>query len=73
MKKKRFSTYGAACITYEFTCPECQKTVQVTGGFNLVGGCTGNHGPGEYCYCPDRHLEEDVTCPECGAEGELNV
>jgi transcription elongation factor Elf1 len=71
-RKKSFSARAEALVTYGFKCPECEKDVQVTGSFTIRGGCLG-HGPDEYCYCDSPHIEQDVTCPNCGAEGELRV
>lgn len=54
-------------VTYD--CPETKKTVTVkipSGNMVIEGGCDGNHGPGDYCYCPPtKVIFEWDDCPEC--------
>ena len=76
-KKPHYSAYGTEVVQpveISFYCRGCDKSqsAKVQRG-PVTGGCFGNHGPGEYCYCPSRHWEVTLDCPGCGATIDVEV
>jgi hypothetical protein len=45
--------------------PLCGGTIRFTT--DIIGGCSGGHGPDDYCYCGQPEVSINATCSRCTA------
>jgi hypothetical protein len=66
-KKQPWVVGQTIVVTVE--CPNGHQGILEEPSLSFMGGCSGNHYEGNYCYCDSPYLEVDWLCMECSKKG----